>query len=84
MFLEDLGYSLAAEPELSLKSYVSFATLAPVQPLFYLGNSETPLQISNYISMLKCLEGHGVVSRVEMAEGTEGLEYEADLYKVQA
>jgi hypothetical protein len=70
-FLEELGYSLSKEPEISLKSFVSFMNIDSLSPKFYIGKDHGPVEHENYLQKLIDLEQAGAISKIIVPEGSE-------------
>lgn len=84
IFLQELGYHITREPEISLKNYVSIMSpTSTLHPSFLINSSEEPVRPFNYLAKLAALLEEGKISAVEMSSTSDELEYEAVLYQAE-
>lgn len=60
-FLDELGYAISKEPEVSLSSYVAIFNFHRQLPAFYINSSVVPVQAIDYLSILKNMEDNAKV-----------------------
>lgn len=83
-FLDELGYEVSKEPELSLKSYVSNIRLnLEKYPTFSINNSASHIQGNEYLKKLRQLENSEILA-IEMPTKIQDIELEVSLYIAEA
>jgi hypothetical protein len=74
-FLDEIGYEMFKEPEISLKSYLSLARLNfSGLPEIFISKREGAVHCLNYLSVLKSLESQGQIVTFEMPSKIHDIE----------
>lgn len=79
-FLDELGYEISKEPEISLRTYLSLLRLTHSPPALSIGSRLTPVLPCEYLERLRSMESQGLIVSFEMPSKIHDVELECSLY----
>jgi hypothetical protein len=79
-FLDELGYEISKEPELSLRTYLSLLRLDQPAPAVTIGPREALVVSYDYAERLRIMESQGRIISFEMPSKIHDIELECALY----